>query len=97
MKYGKVKREHGRIRGLDEVCDAILKQGPAVTRIVPGRISRRRGQGKAKLTISYATDSGLKCIFSISGTVQEVFIVTSDPVQTRQWLSDWITTEKLAG
>ncbi len=97
MKYGKVKREHGRVRGLDDVCDRILKQGPGVSRIVPGRISRRRGQGKAKLTISYATESGLKCIFTIGGSVQEVFVVTNTPSETESWVRAFIASEKLTG
>lgn len=97
MKYGKVKREHGRVRGLDEICDLLIKQAPGVTRIVPGRIKTRRGQGTAKLTIQYATESGLKLIYTISGTVQEVFVVTPTPEETRVWLAEWIVTQKLNG
>jgi hypothetical protein len=97
VKYGRVKREHGRVRGLDAVCDAILREGPGVTRIVPGRISRRRGQGKAKLTVSYATETGLKCIYTIGGSVQEVFLVSDRPDETRVWLETFIRQQKLQG
>ncbi len=97
MKYGRVKREHGRVRGLDDVCDAILKLGPGVTRIVPGRINRRRGTGPAKLTVQYETDSGIKCMWYISGTVQEVFVVTNIPADTHAWLTTWITEQGLVG
>ncbi|MEM1011822.1 MAG: DUF2103 domain-containing protein [Planctomycetota bacterium] len=97
MKYGRVKREHGRVRGLDDTCDAILKHGPGVTRIVPGRIKRRRGTGPAKLTVQYETESGIKCMWSISGTVQEVFVVTGTPHETRAWLDTWIDEQGLKG
>jgi hypothetical protein len=97
VKYGRVKREHGRVRGLDDACDAIVRHGPGVTRIVPGRISRRRGQGRAKLTVQYATESGVKCIWSIGGSVQEVFVVTSDTAATSAWLATWINEQKLTG
>ncbi len=97
MKYGRVKREHGRVRGLDDACDAIIKLGPAVSRIVPGRITRRRGTGPAKLTVQYATDTGVKCLWLISGTVQEVFIVSSDPTATVQWLQGWIQQQGFVG
>ena len=97
MKYGRVKREHGRVRGLDEVCDEIVRLGPGVTRIVPGRINRRRGTGPAKLTVQYATESGVKCLFHISGTVQEVFIVSGEPDATAQWLAAYIAERGLVG
>ncbi len=97
MKYGRVKREHGRVRGLDDVCDAILKRGPNVTRIVPGRINRRHGTGPAKLTIQYHTESGVKLMWYISGTVQEVFVVTNTPVETETWIESFIREERLIG
>ena len=97
VKYGTVKREHGRVRGLDDVCDAIVKSGPGVSRIVPGRIKRRRGQGPAKLTVQYETESGLKCIYTIGGSVQEVFVVTDVAATTRAWLEKWIIEQKLTG
>jgi len=97
VKYGRVKREHGRVQGLDEVCDRIVRDGPGVTRIVPGRIKRRRGVGRARLTVQYATESGVKCIWSIGGTVQEVFVVTSDTAATTDWLAAWIVEQGLTG
>jgi hypothetical protein len=96
MKFGKVKREHGRVRGLDEVCDTIIRDCPFVTRIVPGRINRRRGNGPATLRVQYATSAGLKCLYaSAGGAVQEVFIVCSDEEKATQWLIEWTRQKKL--
>lgn len=96
MKFGKVKREHGRVRGLDEVCDTILRDCPHVSRIVPGRINRRRGNGPASLRVQYATPAGLKCIYAAAGgAVQEVFLVSNDDTAAAEWVRQWATTRKL--
>lgn len=96
MKFGKVKREHGRVRGLDEVCDAIIAGCPQVRRIVPGRIKPRRGNGPATLRVQYATPAGLKCLFaSAGGAVQEVFLVCSDDQKAAEWVSQWARQNKL--
>ena len=44
MKFGRIKRQHGRVGGLDESWISIVENCPHVTRIVPGRIKVRRGQ-----------------------------------------------------
>ena len=95
MKYGKVKREHGRVRGLDEVCDTIVRECPHVSRIVPGRINRRRGNSPASLRVQYATPAGLKCIYAISGSVQEVFLICSDEEAASDWVKAWAKENKL--
>ena len=86
MKFGRIKRQHGRVGGLDELLDQIIKNCPHVSRIVPGRITRRRGRTPPSFKIQYATDSGLKCLYSGTGTVQEVFLICSDEPAARQWL-----------
>ncbi|MEM8872935.1 MAG: DUF2103 domain-containing protein [Planctomycetota bacterium] len=88
MKFGKVKREHGRVRGLDEVCDRIVRDCPHVDRIVPGRISRKRGGGPAKFKVQYPTDAGLKCQYSIERSVQEVFLICNDEQAAQAWLTE---------
>ncbi|MFT3787112.1 MAG: DUF2103 domain-containing protein [Tepidisphaeraceae bacterium] len=88
MKFGKVKREHSRVGGLDALLDRIVEECPHVTRIVPGRINRRRGKTPPGFKVQYATPSGLKCLFTGTGTVQEVFVVTSDEPATRAWLDE---------
>ena len=96
MKYGKVKREHGRVRGLDAVCDAIVRDCPFVSRIVPGRINRRRGNGPASLRVQYATPAGLKCIYAAAGgAVQEVFLVSNDDAAAAAWVAAWAKVNRL--
>ena len=97
MKFGKVKREHGRVRGLDEICDRVVAECPHVSRIVPGRISRRRGNGPQQFKIQYITPAGLKCLYTVSGTVQEVFLICSDDTAAESWLTDWIRDNRLTG
>jgi len=86
MKFGRIKRQHGRVGGLDVILDRIIKQCPHVTRIVPGRIKVRRGKTPANFKIQYPTESGLKCLYTGTGTVQEVFLICSDEPKARQWL-----------
>lgn len=86
MKFGRVKRQHGRVGGLDAVLDRIIKQCPHVTRIVPGRIKVRRGKTPPGFKVQYPTESGLKCQYNGTGTVQEVFLICSDEAAARNWL-----------
>jgi hypothetical protein len=88
MKFGRIKRQHGRVQGLDSILDRIVARCPFVSRIVPGRIKVRRGKGAGELKIQYPTAAGLKCLYTGTGTVQEVFIICSDPDKTIKWLAD---------
>ena len=87
MKFGRIKRQHGRVNGLDAILDRIVKLCPYVQRIVPGRIKVRRGSSPPMLTVQYPTPAGLKCQFVSGGAVQEVFLICSDVEKTIQWLS----------
>jgi hypothetical protein len=86
MKFGRIKRQHGRIRGLDELLDKIVRDCPYVSRIVPGRIKVRRGKIAGEFKIQYPTDAGLKCLYLSTGTVQEVFLICSDAAAAQKWL-----------
>ena len=86
VKFGRIKRQHGRVRGLDEILDYIVEHCPDVTRIVPGRIKVRRGKTPASFKIQYPTEAGLKCLYTGTGTVQEVFLICSDARKARAWL-----------
>jgi hypothetical protein len=86
MKFGRIKRQHGRVGGLDAILDRIIKQCPHVTRIVPGRIKVRRGRTPPSFKIQYPTESGLKCLYTATGTVQEVFLICSNEAAARAWL-----------
>ena len=88
MKFGRIKRQHGRVAGLDAILDRIVKECPFVSRIVPGRIKVRRGKGAVefKLKLQYQTAAGLKCLYLGTGTVQEVFLICTDGQKATQWL-----------
>jgi hypothetical protein len=36
--------------------------------------------------VQYPTTAGLKCLYTATGTVQEVFLICSDSEATRTWL-----------
>jgi hypothetical protein len=86
MKFGRIKRQHGRVGGLDQILDRIVKQCPYVSRIVPGRIKVRRGKTPPSFKIQYPTTAGLKCLYTATGTVQEVFLICNDSVAAKRWL-----------
>ena len=86
MKFGRVKRQHGRVGGLDAILDRIVRDCPHVSRIVPGRIKVRRGHTPPAFKVQYPTGAGLKCQFVATGTVQEVFLICSDEPAARAWL-----------
>lgn len=88
MKFGRIKRQHSRVGGLDEILDRIIKNCPHVSRIVPGRIKVRRGKTPPSFKIQYPTDAGLKCLYTGTGTVQEVFLICNDTNAARRWLID---------
>jgi hypothetical protein len=89
MKFGNIKRQHGRVGGLDPILDRIVRDCPHVSRIVPGRIKVRRGKtNTGQFKVQYATPAGLKCLYSGTGTVQDVFLICRDEAKTRQWLFD---------
>jgi hypothetical protein len=86
VKFGRIKRQHGRVGGLDAILDRIIRECPHVSRIVPGRIKVRRGKTGASFKVQYPTSAGLKCLYNGTGTVQEVFLICSDQELARGWL-----------
>ena len=87
MKFGRIKRQHGRVGGLDGILDRIVRDCPHVQRIVPGRIKVRRGKGDRAFKVQYDTQkTGLKCLYLGPGTVQEVFLICSDAAAAQAWL-----------
>jgi len=93
MKFGRIKRQHGRVGGLDAILDRIIKNCPHVSRIVPGRIKVRRGKTPANFKIQYPTPAGLKCLYTGTGTVQEVFLICGDETKARRWIEDNVAGE----
>ncbi len=53
----RIKRLHGRIEGLDPLMDQIIHECPHVTRIIPGRMGRKRGNTEARLRVQYPTSA----------------------------------------
>ena len=88
MKFGRIKRQHGRVGGLDAILDRVVKNCPYVSRIVPGRIKVRRGKTPPSFKIQYPTPAGLKCLYTGTGTVQEVFLICSDSDAATKWLTE---------
>jgi hypothetical protein len=86
MKFGRIKRQHGRVGGLDAILDRIIRECPHVSRIVPGRIKVRRGKTAASFKVQYPTPAGLKCLYTGTGTVQEVFLICTDQLLAKGWL-----------
>lgn len=86
MKFGRIKRQHGRVGGLDQLLNQIIRDCPFVSRIVPGRIKVRRGKTPGGFKIQYPTAAGLKCLFTATGTVQEVFLICTDSTAAQNWL-----------
>lgn len=90
MKFGKVKKQHSMLDGLEDLCRALLKHCSQIQRIVPGRISRRKGRGEAELKVQYPTPAGLKCIYLRSGATQEVFLICSNEQAVQEWLKIYL-------
>ncbi|HRK31798.1 MAG TPA: DUF2103 domain-containing protein [Tepidisphaeraceae bacterium] len=86
VKFGRIKKQHSRVGGLDELLKCIIRDCPSVSRIVPGRIKTRRGKTPPGFKIQYPTDAGLKCLYTGTGSVQEVFLICSDSDATKTWL-----------
>jgi hypothetical protein len=91
MKFGKIKRMHSRVGGLDAILEKLLEECPGVKRIVPGRITTRRGKTPRQFKIQYPTNTGLKCLYNGTGTVQEVFVVTDQIEQAQTWIQTHLT------
>lgn len=74
-KFQKVKLEHHIIPEFAKFL-LTLEKDENIKRIIPGRINRQQKSSSAmRFTVSYPTDSGLKCIMSKWATAQELFII----------------------
>ena len=47
-----------------------------------------RGKTPPSFKVQYPTDAGLKCLYTGTGTVQEVFLVCRDSGAARQWMRE---------
>lgn len=84
-RTNKIKRMHSIIHGLLPILEAMAAH-PAIAQITPGRISANRRAADRNITLQYYTDSGMKLLARNPSTIQEVFIVTSEPEEVHAWL-----------
>lgn len=82
---GKIQLEHHLITGLRKLLEKI-EDWEEIVSIVPGRIHHRSGSGKLTLTINSSTSSGIRCVAKSQAGVQEVFFVTSNPLDLERKL-----------
>ena len=54
----------------------------------PAWLMARRGKTPPNFKVQYPTPAGLKCLFTSTGTVQEVFLICGDSAAARKWLVD---------
>lgn len=81
-----VKREHSIINGLLPLLEQIAAQ-PAVSAVIPGRISVTRGAAPAlQLRLGPQTMTGFKLTARRGTTAQEVFVVTTEMEKVVEFL-----------
>jgi hypothetical protein len=84
-RINKIKRMHSIVHGLLPILEDMARH-PAIAQITPGRISGNRHADDYNVTMQYFTESGMKLIARTPTSVQEVFIVTSEPEEVQIWL-----------
>jgi hypothetical protein len=86
MKYrrNKVKREHGIIQNALFWLEN-LGRLPEVTDIIPGVIEVSHSSERG-IVFKYETQTGCKLLLKSNGSIQEVFVVTKDPVCVQEWV-----------
>lgn len=84
-RINKIKRMHSIVHGLLPILEDMARH-PAIAQITPGRISGDRHADDYNVTMQYFTESGMKLIARTPTSVQEVFIVTSEPEEVQAWL-----------
>jgi hypothetical protein len=80
----KIKYEHHMIQGLRELLEQI-EGWDEIRSIIPARIKPTKApQPQIKLKVQHPTSTGLKCLARSGGAVQEVFIVSADPMKLQK-------------
>ncbi len=82
MKHrkNKIKRQHGMIKGLHRYLDDHIAPLDYVEGVIPGEIKVAKSPGETlSVRYKYSTVSGAKLIARSGTSVQEVFVITSDP------------------
>ncbi|NIP30134.1 MAG: hypothetical protein GTO02_08305 [Candidatus Dadabacteria bacterium] len=87
MKYrkNKIKREHAIIKGLKKFLERNVSNLEHVSGIIPGEIKVGNATGENLIVrYRYDTHSGSKLIARSGNSVQEVFVITSDPKNLKE-------------
>ena len=87
MKHrkNKIKRQHGIIKGLKKFLEKEVSSLDFVSGIIPGQIKVGNATGEnLKIKYQYNTQSGAKLIAVSGNSVQEIFVITSDPERVKE-------------
>lgn len=87
MRYrkGKLKRQHGIIKGLMRFLEDNVVSLDYVDGVIPGEIKVGSATGENLVVrFKYSTISGAKLIARSGSSIQEVFVVTSEPEKLRR-------------
>lgn len=91
MKHrkNKIKRQHGIIKGLRRYLEDYVSSLDSVDGIIPGeiRVGKTRGENLV-VRYKYSTVSGAKLLARSGTSVQEVFVVTSDPEELKRVVTE---------
>ena len=79
-RKNKIKRQHGIIKGLRKFLEKEVSSRDFVSGIIPGEIKVGNSTGEnLKIKYQYQTQSGAKLIAVSGNSIQEIFVITSDP------------------
>ena len=78
-RKGGVKREHACLPGVRLWC-ALAARLPGVHSVIPGRIYNVGANVGWRARVSVRTPTGVKVLLRSQSAVQEVFVVSADPV-----------------
>ncbi len=86
LKYrrNKVKREHGIIQNALLWLENLGRLSE-VTDIIPGVIDVSHSSERG-IVYKYETQTGCKLLLKSNGSIQEVFVVTKDPICVQNWV-----------
>ena len=87
MKHrkNKIKRQHSIIKGLRKFLEKEISGRDFVSGIIPGQIKVGSATGEnLKIKYQYSTQSGAKLIAVSGSSVQEIFVVTSEPEKLKE-------------
>lgn len=97
MKHrkNKIKRQHGIIKDLRKFLEKEVTSRDFVTGVIPGRITVGNATGEnLKIRYQYSTKSGAKLIAVSGNSVQEIFVITSEPEKLKELIGKFSSTSR---